>query len=155
MKTNTQILLLFFFILFALRSCRNKDKKEDITDVPETATTNDLWSLSYDSTQHNLIIKTLRPFDRDTLQVATVVNFLNKQYTSVPLSYLRTQSDTIFTEITDSDTLTQQMGSMGADQYLKSATYLLTDLKNIHYVSFLFPEGDHAEPGVYKREDWQ
>ena len=126
-----------------------KEQKQDST------TLTDLWKFEFDSAANDMQILTLRSFDKDTLQTQTVINFLNHQYPEVILQNIKTVADTLFTKIPESEYLSQHMGSAGADFYLKSATYLLTDLPGINYVSFDFTEGDHAVPGVYKKQDWE
>ncbi len=43
------------------------------------------------------------------------------------------------------------MGTAGAQSYIATITYSLTELAEINYVNFDFKEGDHALPGTYKR----
>lgn len=50
--------------------------------------------------------------------------------------------------------LTQQMGSAGAESFMISTSFSLTELEGINNVSFDFEEGDHARPGVYNRNSW-
>lgn len=161
-KNYGYILGIFFIaisIIFKIMSYyvnKNAESRYENTEQLQDSTTlAELWKFEFDSAANDMQIVTLRSFDKDTLQTATVVNFLNQQYPEVKLEYIKTTADTVFTKIPDSDYLSQHMGSAGADFYLKSATYLLTDLKGINYASFDFPEGDHAVPGVYKRQDWE
>ncbi len=135
-------------------SCNNEDAQQSDTQ-DSVAAVQDIWKFEYDSARNEMHIITQRSFGKDTLQPATVINFLNNNYPEVPLEFVKTSYDTIFTKISESEFLSQHMGSAGADFYLKAATYLLTDLKDVNYVSFQFPEGDHAVPGVYKRQDWE
>lgn len=161
MKNNQSVIKPFFIaaIFFAAMnfvSCNNTDTETKDTEQTQDSTRlTELWKFEFDSVANDMQIVTLRSFDKDTLQAATVINFLNQQYPEVKLEYVKTTADTVCTKIPDSDYLSQHMGSAGADFYLKSATYLLTDLKGINYVSFDFREGDHALPGVYKKQDWE
>ena len=45
-----------------------------------------------------------------------------------------------------------QRGTTGADDYMSTTTFTLTELKNIKYVNYDFEEGDHAMPGTYSRQ---
>jgi hypothetical protein len=47
--------------------------------------------------------------------------------------------------------LTQRMGSSGAQDFLATATYTMTECPVITAVDFVFAEGDHAAPGIYTR----
>ena len=62
--------------------------------------------------------------------------------------------DTAFIVIDNSDYLTQQMGTTGADEYLAKLTFSVTELESINFLNLNFLEGDHAVPGTYKRTDF-
>ncbi len=62
--------------------------------------------------------------------------------------------DTVFIVIDNSDYLTQQMGTTGADEYLAKLTFTVTELESINFVNLNFEEGDHAVPGTYERTDF-
>ena len=47
--------------------------------------------------------------------------------------------------------LTQKMGSTGAEWFLASVTFTLTEYKQIKFVDLVLREGDHAAPGRYSR----
>ena len=47
------------------------------------------------------------------------------------------------------------MGTSGAQNYLAATTYSLTEATGVRGVDFIFPEGDHAAPGVYTRESFK
>jgi hypothetical protein len=51
--------------------------------------------------------------------------------------------------------LANEIGNTGAENYLASTTFTLTELKNIKYVNIAMKPGDHAEPGVYSRDDFK
>jgi len=62
--------------------------------------------------------------------------------------------DTVDVEIVNALTLTQSMGTSGADEFMAEATFNLTEHAGIQFVNYLFEEGDHASPGRYSREDF-
>jgi len=68
---------------------------------------------------------------------------------------LNVKDHTAFLEVINAEYLTQRMGSSGAQAYLGSITFTLTENPQIKKVSFLFEEGDHAMPGTYTREDFK
>jgi len=68
---------------------------------------------------------------------------------------LNVKDHTAFLEVINAEYLTQRMGSSGAQAYLGSVTFTLTENPQIKKVSFLFEEGDHAMPGTYTREDFK
>ncbi len=48
--------------------------------------------------------------------------------------------------------LTQRMGSTGAEAFMATATFTLTDHEAVDAVHFIFRQGDHAAPGMYSRD---
>lgn len=95
-----------------------------------------------------------RKVDSDTLQPQVLVDLINstKGGDTVRLELKGISNDTVFLKIHNSEILTQQMGSAGADDYLSTATFTLTELEKVKYVNFDFEVGDHASPGTYSRE---
>lgn len=79
---------------------------------------------------------------------------LGENETRLELPHLRIQAveqGIAQVEIANSEYLTRRMGSAGARAYLAGATYTLTECPAIEAVNFLFPEGDHAAPGMFMR----
>lgn len=80
----------------------------------------------------------------------------NRETTDLPrLKLLDMQKGIATVEVINSQYLTQQMGSTGANAFLAAATFTLTENENVDAVKFVFKEGDHAIPGVYQREMFQ
>lgn len=80
---------------------------------------------------------------------------LNKTYPKVQITDMILDEDSILNVYIDEATyLTQQMGSYGAQEYLMHSVYAFTDLGKIKAVYFHFEEGDHAEPRLYFRTDF-
>jgi hypothetical protein len=50
--------------------------------------------------------------------------------------------------------LSEKMGSSGAQDYLASVTYTLTENPGIKAIYFIFHAGEHAMPGIYRRENF-
>lgn len=84
-----------------------------------------------------------------------LIALLNQNYPDVQLNLIKISHDTIYVKIPDSKKLTNELGDTGAEDYLASATYTLTETKNIHFVNINMKAGDHAEPGVYTRDDFK
>lgn len=80
----------------------------------------------------------------------------NRETTDLPrLKLLDMQKGIATVEVINSQYLTQQMGSTGANAFLAAATFTLTENEKVDAVRFVFKEGDHAIPGVYQREMFQ
>jgi hypothetical protein len=67
---------------------------------------------------------------------------------------LNVVNHTASVEVINAEYLTQRMGSSGAQAYLASVTFTLTENPQIKKVNFIFEEGDHAMPGIYSRKDF-
>lgn len=91
----------------------------------------------------------------DTFSSVSLIGMINENFPDIHLDFVKTSHDTIYVKIPNSNRLTNELGNTGADNYLASATYTLTELKNIKYVNIDMKPGDHAEPGVYSRDDFK
>lgn len=91
----------------------------------------------------------------DTMSVKSMIRIINANYDSIHVDYIKTSHDTMYVHISNSNMLTEQIGSTGAEMYMAATTWSLTGLKGINYVNYDFEEGDHASPGVYKRTDFK
>lgn len=89
-----------------------------------------------------------------TYSSAQLIDLLNQSYPDVQLTFVKVSHDTIYVKISDSEKLANELGDTGAEDYLASATYTLTQNNNIHFVNIDMKAGGHAEPGVYKRDDF-
>ncbi len=114
-----------------------------------------IWAYDYNQEMQDFEVRQLRPVDQDTLTGKAVEEIINATWPDVQVLFLGASGDTAFVSIPDSQVLTRQMGTAGAQSFMISATYSFTELKGITHVSFDFAEGDHAIPGVYSRKAWQ
>ena len=87
--------------------------------------------------------------------VKNLIQIINNNYDSIHFDYIKTFYDTIYVHIPHSEMLTERIGSTGAEMFMASTTWSLTELKNIKYVNYDFEEGDHASPGVYSRSNFK
>jgi hypothetical protein len=91
----------------------------------------------------------------DTMSAKDLIQIINANYDSIRLDFIKTSHDTIYVHIPRGEMLTERIGSTGADIYMASTTWSLTELKDIKYVNYDFEEGDHASPGVYNRDNFK
>jgi len=91
----------------------------------------------------------------DSFSVAHVIQLLNQNFPDIQMELIKVSDDTAYVKIPDDKRLTQEIGNTGAENYLASATFTLTEIKNIKYVNIALEPGDHAEPGVYSRDDFK
>ena len=131
------------------------EKKADISESSNLVTkVNDtvkyIWLYDYAAE----IPVRLNKVNPDTLTPEKLIYLINKYRVQgkIILDFVKVSRDTIYVAIKESTYLTQNMGTTGADDYISTTVYTLTELKNIKYVSFNFSEGDHARPGTYSRQ---
>ena len=114
-----------------------------------------IWITDYDSLSHRFFLKKQRTLDADTLHAENLVNDINAAWSNIKLVFVKISNDTLYVTIPESNYLTQQMGTAGAQSYISATTYSLTELAGIKYVNYAFEEGDHLAPGIYNREDFK
>lgn len=144
MTRSNVILILVFMIL--MTACNNQEKSKKDKDVVGQIP---MWDFDCDS------ISKIKNVNADTLTYTKLIKGINDKYLDkVYLEFVKTSHDTIFVTIKNSEYLTQQMGTCGADQYIITTTFTLTEIKNIKNVTFDFESGDHATSGTKNRESY-
>jgi hypothetical protein len=113
-----------------------------------------IWGIVIDTLTGDEEIVKLKPVEKEVLTGEMIEKIINKTWPRVQVKFLGTSNDTAFISIPDSEVLTQQMGSAGAESFMVSTVYSFTEIKGIKFVSFEFEMGDHASPGVYNRNSW-
>ncbi len=68
------------------------------------------------------------------------------------LKWIEQGKGIVTVEVINAWYLTQRMGTTGADAFMATAVYTLTEHETVDAVHFVFPKGDHALPGVYSRD---
>lgn len=91
----------------------------------------------------------------NTFSSSQLIDLLNQNYPDIHLDFVKISNDTMYVKIPDSNTLANGLGDTGAENYLASATFTLTELKNIKFVNINMKAGNHAEPGVYSRDNFK
>jgi hypothetical protein len=152
--------ILSLCLLTILIGCDNSPREQssqttvDTIATISTPTTIDtikkIWDYDY-VTGFPVRRRTVNP---DTLTPEKLIDIINTYHgqEKVKLDLVLVSNDTIFVEIKNSTYLTQQMGTTGADAYISTTVYTLTELKGVQYVHIKFVEGDHAQPGTYDRQ---
>jgi hypothetical protein len=113
-----------------------------------------IWGIVIDTLTGDEKLTQLKPVEKEVLTGEMIEKIINKTWPRVQVKFLRTSNDTAFITIPESEVLTQQMGSAGAESFMVSTVYSFTEIKGIKFVSFEFEMGDHASPGVYNRNSW-
>jgi len=71
------------------------------------------------------------------------------------LKFIEHKGDVVTVEVINARYLTQRMGSTGAEAFMATATFTLTEHEAADAVNFIFKQGDHAAPGIYSRDLFQ
>jgi hypothetical protein len=114
-----------------------------------------IWSVESEENGAKEKLKKPVEIKLDTFSSVHLVQLINNNYPEVQLELVKISHDTMYVKIPDSKKLTQEMGSTGAENYMASATYTLTEFKNVKFVNFAMKVGDHAGPGVFSRDDFK
>lgn len=125
----------------------SSDFGPEVTNIPS------LWKVELQDDQTEKLKKPEQ--ESNIMAPQEMVNAMNASYPEIHLDLKKISHDTAFIAIPESQYLSQQIGSTGAYNYMATAVYNLTELKNIKYVHFDFKEGDHAAPGTYNRDDFK
>ena len=156
---RNRVLVLSLIIIF---SCNNNgssfpENTEDSVITEEEAPPGDkqIWIADYDTAKQQFFLKKQRTINTDTLTAVTLIRYINEGWENVKLVFQKSSNDTLYVTIPDSDFLAERMGSAGAEAYMASTTYNLTELKGIKFVNYDFEEGDHLSPGVFSRDDFK
>lgn len=164
MKTKILIWGLFLLLISCNTTPRDKSASEETNEdtvavQPESSGSNDpsgvIWKHSFNRQKETFEMIQMRPVDNDTLTGEALEKIINNAWPKVQINYTGISNDTAYLSIPDSEALTQQMGSAGAESFMISTTWSFTELKGIRYVAFDFTYGDHAMPGVYDRTSWK
>ena len=149
---------MIFFI-----SCNN-EAPADKENAEDTILTEDVfvfppdrmpWVSDFDTIKNEFYLKQQRTVIPDSLTATNLINDLNAAWENVKLVLIKTSNDTLYVSIPDSEFLGQQMGSAGAQAYMASTTYNLTELKGIKYVNYSMQAGDHVSPGIFSRKSFE
>lgn len=154
-------LWLIAIILFV--ACNNDASKDDNPLGDTTFTEEEIalppaplpWISDFDTVKNEFYLKQQRAIEPGSLTAEALINDLNAAWENVKLQFLKISNDTIYVAIPDSEFLGQQMGSAGAQAYMASTTYNLTELKGVNYVNYSMKTGDHASPGTYSRKSFE
>ena len=175
MRAFTLLITLFFF---ACNSHRGEPDSANKADTQNLATVVDTQKIQLvDSTLKDQLLDTVKnggtllyiwavDFDKKTKaknpylknqyqHIDSIIKGLNESNPGIKLEKLKISSDTLYTEINDSEYLGEQMGSSGAEAYFAEAIINLTSIKGIKYVKIDFHGRSHASPDVWSRDDFK
>lgn len=160
MKTELYTVLIALLLLVSCQSDSSKKSMEEmaadsasIADQSKTLVVP--WEATLNDSTHMMEIKRNPAANMTNLSKLDIVDALNYKYPQIKLEWVKQEGSKAFVKIEEADYLTRESGTVGARAYLAEVTYSLTELEGINEVNFSFQEGDHARPGVYKRDDFK
>ena len=127
------------------------DAETDTASVIKNAPS--IWSADFEEATNTYKIHKPVNSKLDTLSAQNLVALVN--WDSIHVDFIKISHDTMHVSIPNSKYLTQRIGSSGAENFMATTTFTLTEMKGIKYVNYKFTEGDHASPGVYSRKDFK
>lgn len=89
------------------------------------------------------------------LPVDSLIKGLNQYYPNVYLEKVKQGGDTLYTKIANSQYLSEQMGSTGAEVYIADLVLNLTTVPGIKYIHLDMEEGSHAQPGTWTADNFK
>ena len=170
MKLNITAIAFICFTFFSCNSNENENKKteapppENIDSLTSASNSSDsvktiinrpmIWTVD-DENPEMIKLKKPENIRLDTFSSAHLIQLINNNFPDIHIDLVKISHDTMYVKIPDSKKLTQEIGNTGAEDYMASATYTLTEFKNIKFINFDMKEGDHAGPGIFSREDFK
>lgn len=158
--------IILLAVITAIISCNgNKDKETNISpkieEAADSSTTMQsntiieesklyIWKADYDYTK--IQNSSIQP---SQINADSLIKGLNGLYENVLLQKEKISGDTIYTYITNSEYLTNQMGSTGAEVYIADAVLNLAEVPGVKYVSIKMKEGSHAQSGVWTKQNFE
>jgi hypothetical protein len=71
------------------------------------------------------------------------------------LKLVKISGDTVYLTVINEWTLTQSMGTTGAEDFIVKSGVSLLEIDGINYVDLNFTAGDHAYPGTFSKAGYQ
>lgn len=71
------------------------------------------------------------------------------------LKLVKISRDTVYLKVINDWTLTQSMGTTGAEDYIVKSGVSLLEIDGINYVDYNFHVGDHAYPGTFSKAGYE
>jgi hypothetical protein len=166
--TKIKLLITAFLCCFLWSCHSNENDKSNHEETPDSAVSEGISSDSISTIVNQTMIWTVDDENPekeklkapetaipDSFSVAHVIQLINNNFPGIQMELVKVSNDTVYVKIPDDKRLAQEIGNTGAENYMASATFTLTGLKNIKYVNFALQPGDHVEPGVFSRSDFK
>lgn len=147
------IISISLFFIYSMISCSGCGENAGEEIVDSTAEPMSSYDLPYaDIDMVKKIFRRDSAVDISRLNIDSVIKGLNWRYENTGLQKLKVSGDTVYVTLRNNKYLSEEMGTTGAEEYIADVVANLTCISGIGYVNFIFPEGEHASPGVYGKD---
>jgi hypothetical protein len=147
-------------------ACNTKEKEPETIKEPDPATDSMVVEETKPSfnPESNLYVwksapdytKTKNPqLNKNLLNADSLIKGLNELNENILLEKIKISGDTIYTEIKNSQFLTEGLGSTGAEMYVADVVLNLTEVPGIKYVNIQLAEGSHMQPGTWAKDNFK
>lgn len=157
--------LQFLSLILLILSCNSpvKEKSSNESELQMVADSIPLSTPAYNPETNLFVWKVDYNYTKmknqslnNTILVAdSLIKGLNQKYENIYVEKINQGHDTLYTTIKDSEFLSQQMGSTGAETYLADVILNLTEIPGIRYINIDLKPGDHMEPGTWSKENFE
>jgi len=149
-----------------LREDLNRGKALSQTNPDPSWVRENLWSLFHDESTalwecDDSASQVTRAKAMPSASLDAMVQEINRRFKALnsalepPVLVLeRMDGDTAVVTLKQSNVVTEQMGSTGAQCYFAGVTFSLTSFANVDHVRFDIEQGNHGGPGKYDRADF-
>jgi len=158
--------IIYIILMASFMACNTKEKEPENITILEQETDSVVveetklsfnpesklyvWKSSPDYT------KTKNPqLSNNMLNADSLIKGLNELNENVLLQKIKISGDTVYTEIKNSQFLTESMGSTGAEMYVADVVLNLTEVPGIKYVNIQLVEGSHMQPGTWAKDNFK
>lgn len=158
--------IIYIILMASFMACNTKEKEPENITILEQETDSVVveetklsfnpesklyvWKSSPDYT------KTKNPqLSNNMLNADSLIKGLNEMNENVLLQKIKISGDTVYTEIKNSQFLTESMGSTGAEMYVADVVLNLTEVPGIKYVNIQLVEGSHMQPGTWAKDNFK
>jgi len=158
--------IIYIILMASFMACNTKEKEPENITILEQETDSvvvEVTKLSFNPESKLYVwksspdyTKTKNPqLSNNMLNADSLIKGLNELNENVLLQKIKISGDTVYTEIKNSQFLTESMGSTGAEMYVADVVLNLTEVPGIKYVNIQLVEGSHMQPGTWAKDNFK
>jgi len=144
---NNRILIALILILITIKS---KSQNKDCAECGCFSNSSPIWKVEFDKKGTEYLVRgdSIKYYSKN---VKLLIEELNKRK-QVKAKFIKISKSVVYVKILNTTTLTQKLGTDGANSYLAILVFTLTEYSGHKKVYIDFKEGDHGgKPGLRDR----